>query len=216
MEATTFDGISRNFGVVTSRRGFARLLGGAAVLGTVLATGSDSQAKRGGKRKKITICYLGQTRKVKKKKLGNFPGATKGACATGGNQGGNQGGGNQGGGQGAQVCTRWIISGSPNPSDRMAADDDLAIFNLSRGGQGILFGDNDRKASTYAPVPFEASIGDRLHIVAHDGGGCRSVSPLWLHCQTTGQKRQLYAGYSGVGCNYQAGKFVDHQVEVWI
>ena len=56
MDATTFDGISRNIGTVSTRRRFARLLGGAAVLGVALAVGGsseDSQArgKHHGKRR---------------------------------------------------------------------------------------------------------------------------------------------------------------------
>lgn len=227
MEATTFDGISRNFGSVSTRRGFVRLLGGAAVLGAALADGEESEAKKGrdkgrqqvsaqGKgKKKITICYQGQTRTVKKKGYQTkFPGATKGACPRDSDQGGDSDQGD--GGQNPQICTQWLISGGPNQSDRLAADDDLSIFNLSKGGQGILFGDNNRLASTYAPVPFDATVGDKLKIVAFDGGGCRSVSPLWLHCRSTGQKRLLYPGYTGAGCNYQSGTFVNEQVEVWI
>jgi hypothetical protein len=224
MDATTFDGISRNLGSVSTRRGFVRLLGGAASVGAVLAAGTDALArnKRNSKghdevgaqgkrkRKKITICYLNKTKRVKKSKLGNFPGATRGACpAGGGNQGGNQGGGNQGGGeQPAAPCTRWILSGGPSQTAKISVDDDLGVYNLSRGGTGII-NEFDRKASVISPTIFEANVGDRINIVAYDGGGCRSLSELWLHCLETGASRKVYAGFNGGHCSYGAGTFVN-------
>lgn len=226
MDATTFDGISRNLGSVSSRRGFVRLLGGAAAVGAVLAAGTDTlaqgkghhkgrdqvSAQGKGKGKKITICYLNQTRTVKKSKLGNFPGATRGACPGGG----NGGGGNPGGGGGEPVvCSRWIISGGPNQTDKIVADDDLLISNMSQGGSAVL-NDMNGSASTLSAVVFDAKVGDQLRIYGYDRGGCRSLSPLWLHCQATGQKRQLFGGYSGVNCNYNVGGFVEEFRDVFV
>ena len=48
MKAMAFDGIARELGDGATRRGFFRLLGGAAALGAGLALGNDSLAK--GKR----------------------------------------------------------------------------------------------------------------------------------------------------------------------
>ena len=235
MDATTFDGMSRQLGSVSTRRSMLRLLGGAAAVGTILAAGSDSLARKKlngngngngngreqvsaqgkAKGKKITICYQNQTKLVKKSKLGNFPGATKGACPTGG---GNGGGGNSGGGGGGQqpiVCSRWIISGGPSQTDKIVADDDLLISNMSQGGSAVL-NDMNGSASTLSAVVFDAKVGDQLRIYGYDRGGCRSLSPLWLHCQATGQKRQLFGGYSGVNCSYNVGGFVEEFREVFV
>lgn len=219
MDATTFDGISRNLGSVSSRRCFVRLLGGTAAVGAVLVAGTDTLARgkrnsRGrdrdqvsaqgkGKGKKITICYLNQTKTVKKSKLGNFPGAIRGACPAGG---GNPGGG----GQPPTACTRWIISGGPSQTAKISADDDLGVYNLSRGGAGII-SEFDRKASVISPAVFDANVGERINIVGYDAGGCRSLSELWLHCVETGASRKVYAGYNGGGCGYGAGTFVNQE-----
>src|SRR5215203_6889766 len=91
MDTVVFDGIVREMGEVSTRRNFTRLLGGAVALGAGLALGGESLAKgrnhgkaksqgsvaAQGKGKKITICYQGQTRTIKKSKLGNYPGATR-------------------------------------------------------------------------------------------------------------------------------------------
>lgn len=216
MDATTFDGISRNLGSVSTRRGFVRLLGGAAAVGTILAAGSESQARKGhgqgreqvtaqgkGKGKKITICYQNQTKLVKKSKIGNFPGATRGACPAGG---GNPGGG----GQPPQACTRWILSGGPSQSAKIAVDDDLGVYNLSQGGAGII-SEFDRKASLISPAVFDANVGDRINIVGYDNGGCRSLSELWLHCVATGESRKVYGGFNGGSCSYGTGTFVNQE-----
>jgi hypothetical protein len=205
MDTTVFDGIARELGEVSSRRTFFRLLGGAAAVGAGLAGSRDGLAKGKGKNKKITICYQGQTRTAKKKTYQDkFPGATKGECPPGG--------GNPGGGQ-PQPCTTWIISGGPSQSDRILADDDIYIFRPSKGGASII-NDPDKKASSLPAVVFEAQVGEVLNIVGYDAGGCRSLSPLWLHCVATGQKRQLFAGYSGANCSYGAGTFVNENVTV--
>jgi hypothetical protein len=219
MEATTFDGISRNLGSVSTRRGFARLLGGAAVLGAALAS-EESQARgkrhdKGreqvsaqgkGKGKKITICYQNQTRTVKKKGyLNKFPGATRGACQAGG---GNPGGG----GQQPQACTSFVLSGGPNQTDPITIDDDGSILNVTTGKFLVI--DNNGMASPLNPVIFNGQVGNVLRVRGTDWGGCRSFSPLWVHCLATGQKRQIFTGYSGSGCAYTKGDFLDINVTV--
>jgi hypothetical protein len=92
------------------------------------------------------------------------------------------------------------------------ADDDLYIFRASNGA-GIL-NDSDKKASSLNPVPFAAQVGEQLKIVAYDAGGCRSLSPLWLHCVATGQKRQLFTGLASPNCNFGAGTFISQNVTV--
>lgn len=219
MEATTFDGISRNLGSVSTRRSFARLLGGAAVLGAVLASGEESQArgKRNGKSrdqvsaqgkgkgKKITICYQNQTRTVKKKGYQNkYPGATKGACPTGGNPGG--------GGQQPQACTTFVLSGGPNQTDPIVIDDDGSILNVTTGKFLVI--DNNGMAGPLNPVFDPGQVGDVLRLRGTDWGGCRSFSPLWIHCLATGQKRQIFTGYSGSGCANPKGEFLDINVTI--
>lgn len=230
MQAQMFDGMARELGTVVTRRGMFRLLGAAAAMGAgvALAAQDESQGKsknRGksngkgreqvsaqGKGKKVTICFQNQTRMVKKSKLGNFPGATQGTCpvANGGNNGGNTGG-NTGGGTPPPPpgpCTRWILSGGPNQGDKIAVDDDLGVYNLSRGGAGII-SEFDRKVSSISPVVFDANVGERINIVGYDNGGCRALSELWLHCLATGASRKVYAGFNGGGCGYGTGTFVN-------
>ena len=213
MDATTFDGISRTLGTVSTRRSFARLLGGAAVLGVALASGEDSQARgthhgkrrdqvsAQGKGKKITICYQNQTRSVKKKGYQTkFPGATKGACPTGG---GTPGGGTPP----PQTCTAYLLSGGPNPKDPIVIDDDGSILNVTSGK--FLLIDTNGMASSHNPIFDPGQIGDKLRLRGTDYGGCRSFSPLWVHCVNTGQKRQIFTGYSGSGCANPKGEFLD-------
>src|SRR4249919_2602034 len=47
-------------------------------------------------------------------------------------------------------CSRWIISGGPNQTDKIAVDDGLSVFNMSRGGMGII-NDPDHRASLLSP-----------------------------------------------------------------
>jgi hypothetical protein len=205
MNTAVFDGIVQDLGAVSTRRGFARrLLGGAVALGAGLALGGDSLAKgkghgktraegrgtgraaaEGKKGKKVTICYQNQTRTVKKKGYKTkFPGATLGPCTAE-----------------PQVCSSWIISGGPNPTTRIEVDDDLWIYHRAAlGKQTLLIRDNDGLASSLAAVSFQAQAGEEINILAKDvNAACRSLSPLWLHCATTGQKRMLYAGNTD-GC----------------
>lgn len=227
MDATTFNGISRNLSSVATRRSMFRLLGGAAALGAGVALavpdetlgknrgkgrsqgrnqgkGHDHEgvsAQGKGKGKKLTICYQNQTLSVKKKDYQNkYPGATTGACPTGPNPGGNPGGT-------PVMCTSFILSGGPNQSDPILIDDDGSIANVTTGKFLII--DNNGMSGPLNPVVFSGQVGDVLRVRATDWGGCRSFSPLWVHCLATGQKRQLFTGYSGAGCSYPKGEFLD-------
>ena len=53
-------------------------------------------------------------------------------------------------------------------------------------------------------------IGQSIGVVARDvNPACRSLSPLWLHCATSTQKRQLFAGNNdGCAPGRTAGTFV--------
>jgi hypothetical protein len=207
MRATTCDGITREFGEVATRRHVFRLLGGAALsAGLVLGIGEESLAKgtrkdhgkarveaqgrtgaEGKKGKKITICFQNQTRLVKKKGWQQkFPGATLGPCAAP---------------QQPVACTSWILAGGSDPGAPIVVDDDLVIDHYVDGGQVYtLFRDRDKQANSLQPIKFKAFVGDTLRIGAYDENpACRSLSPLWLHCATTGQKRQVFAG-SNDGC----------------
>jgi hypothetical protein len=206
MNTAVFDGIVREIGEVSTRRSFVRLLGGAAALsagaalgGTSLARGKGHGAakdrgegrdrsgetvtaqRRGGK--KITICYQNQTRLVKKSKLGNFPGYTRGVCPDGEPK--------------PVVCTTYVLSGGPNLSDQITIDDDGSILNVTAGK--FLLIDNNGQASSHSPVFNPGKAGDLLRVRATDYGGCRSFSPLWIHCLETGQSKKVFSGDSGNG-----------------
>ena len=42
-------------------------------------------------------------------------------------------------------------------------------------------------------------VGDLLRVRATDYFGCRSFSPLWMHCLETGQSKKVFSGDSGNG-----------------
>lgn len=243
MEAQRFDGKTRDLSKVVSRRGLVGLLGGAVTAGAgiALAARNEGLAGKRGKRKdhdreqvrsqkkgkKITICFQGQTRIIKKKALAKYPGTSLGACpiveppprrepdpkpVPDPNSGPDttpvpdpQ----------PVVCTQWLLTGGPNQTDAIVVDDELSIFNLSQGGAGI-FNEFDGISSTIPPISFAANVGNKIKIVAYDQGGCRSLSPLWLHCQATGKSRQVYQGYAGANCGYGKGTFVTETFEVWM
>ena len=218
MKAVAFDGITRELGEVSTRRNVFRLLGGAAAMSAGLVLGEESLAKgkdRGkakvqghgkgrstrnnavqvqgkGKGKKITICYQNQTRTVKKKGYqAKYPGAIVGPCPDRPQ---------------TAVCTSWILSGGPERTTPIVADDDLQVMV-----NGVtVFNDADGKATAVPPIAFPAQVGDSLGVIARDANpACRSLSPLWLHCATTGQKRQLFAGNNdGCAPARTAGTFV--------
>ena len=112
MNQAAIDGISRNLGQGSTRRGFLRLIG-AATLGVVATAhlGEESQAKA----KKITICYQGQTRKAPKRGWQDrFRGATRGPCR--GGSGGSGNGGGSGSGDEAVVASYCVRSGGAGSS----------------------------------------------------------------------------------------------------
>ena len=74
--------------------------------------------------------------------------------------------------------------------------------------------DNNGMAGPLNPVIFNGKVGDVLRVRATDWGGCRSFSPLWVHCLATGQKNQIFSGYSGAGCAYTKGEFLDMNLTV--
>jgi hypothetical protein len=223
MNTAVFDGIVREMGEVSTRRNFFRLLGGAAALnaGLAMAAHDEVLGKNRGKSKsktrpearerataqgrgskKITICFNNQTKLVKKSKLGNFPGATRGACPPKPTPPDPK---PEPGPEPEPVaCTRWLITGGPNQYDPIAVDDDLMIWQPNRGGH-IIVHDRDGKSSSLAPAQFDANVGEILGVRAWDRGGCRSLSQLWVHCLATGQKKKVFPGYSGAGCGYGAG-----------
>jgi len=223
MNTVVFDGIARDMGEVSNRRSFARLLGGAVALGAGLALGGESLAKGKGhgqttarsagrdhgresvtaqaRGKKIAICYQNQTFSVKKKKLGAFPGYTRGACPPVPKP------------QPPGTCTQLILSGGPNPSDKIVFDDDGSIWNTTK--QTFIVIDNDGGATEHAARFLDAALGDVLRVRVTDWGGCRSLSPLWVHCAGTGQSKQLFSGYNGGRCDYpKQADFLDFVITV--
>jgi hypothetical protein len=207
MDTVVFDGIVREMGEVSTRRNFTRLLGGVVALGAGLALGGESLAKSKnhgkahaqakaksagrvaaqGKKKTITICFQNQTRTVKKKGYqAKFPGATPGPCPSG-----------TGGAQQPAVCTTFVLSGGPNPSDPITIDDDGSILNVTTGK--FLLIDNNGQASSHNAIVSPGKVGDLLRVRATDWGGCRSFSPLWMHCVETGQSKQVFSGDNGNG-----------------
>ena len=220
MQAPVFDGITRDLGAVSTRRSFMRLFGGAAAMGAVtLVAGGETQAKatrRGrsqgqgqvsaqgkGKKPKITICYQNQTRTVKKKGYqSSYPGATVGACTVPPPPDKTE----------PVVCTTWILSGGPDPTTPIVVDDDLT---MAVNGKTILE-DANGQASTHSPVVFAAQVGNELAVGAWDEvPTCRSLSPLWLHCATSGQKRQLFAGNNdGCAAGRAKGYFVNERFTI--
>ena len=163
MKCAAFDGISREFGSVSTRRGFLRLLGGAAGVAAVSAVipGEPADAKR---------------KKTCKRPCNSEERCVRGKCVPINRQ---------------QVCRSWIVSGGPQVNTPIAVDDDLQI---TLNGNPIL-NNADKMAGNIPPVTFTGNAGDSLGVVATDVyASCRSLSPLWLHCATSGQKRQLTPG----------------------
>jgi hypothetical protein len=225
MNKAAFDGIVREMSALSTRRRVFRLLGGAAALsaGLALATGDDTLAKNRGKGKtraegrdhsrqnvaaqrrgggkKLTICFNNQTRTIKKSKLSNFPGATRGACPPGPKL------------EPQGVCPQLILSSGPNPSDKIIFDDDGSILNTTQGTFILI--DNDGLATAHAARFLDANVGDLLRVRVTDWGGCRSLSPLWVHCAATGQSKQLFSGYNGGRCDYpKQADFLDFVLRV--
>jgi hypothetical protein len=216
MKAMMFDGLTRDLGEGSTRRSLLRLLGGAAAVGAGIdLTGREEsfarakghgtakaqahdQVRAAGKSKKITICYNGTTRTAPKRGWAQkYPGATKDVWGPIGQQPG---------GQQPAACTSWIFSGGPDRTTPIGVDGDLLIMV---NGVNVL-NDANGLAGSIPPVAFPAEVGQSLGVVARDvNPACRSLTPLWLHCASTGQKRQLFAGNND-GCApvRTAGTFV--------
>jgi hypothetical protein len=149
MKDMAFDGISREFSSVSTRRGFLRVLGGMTAVAAVGAAGKRESAE--ARRKK----------KVK------------------------------GTGKAQEICRSWVISGGQGTNDPIAVDDDLQI---TLNG-ALILNNADKMAGNIPAVRFQAKAGDSLGVVATDVyASCRHLSPLWLHCESTGQRRQLTPG----------------------
>ena len=186
MQAPVFDRMAQDLGTVSTRRGFLRLFGGTAAVAAVAAAGmGESVAAKRKKGKKGKVNGKGKGK-------GNSTPATPPPSPGG-------------------VCSTWILSGGPDQTTPIAVDDDVMIYVAGTTGNRSLIYDNDKLASTITPVVFAADEGEVIKVRATDWDtACRSVSPLWLHCATTGQKRQLFAGQDD-GCvsGRTAGLFFD-------
>lgn len=92
--------------------------------------------------------------------------------------------------QGAR-CRSFVLSGGPSPDEPIEVDDSLFVFvNRDR-----VFGKRANRAGAVAPVAFKAKRGDKLKIVARDEEApCQQLDPLFLHCATGGEPRQLSEG----------------------
>ena len=153
--------------------------------------GREQLSAQGKKSKTITICYQNQTRTVKKKGYQTkYPGATVGPCPIVDPpkpQPQPQ----------PAVCTTYVLSGGAKASDPITIDDDGSILNVTTGT--FLLNDNSGQASTHSAVFNPGKLGDLVRVRATDYGGCRSFSPLWLHCLETGQSKQVFSGNAGNG-----------------
>jgi hypothetical protein len=165
MKEAAFDGISREFGSVSTRRGFVKLLGGFVAAAAVSAAGLGEPAA--AKRKKTCRRPCNSEEKC-----------VRGKCVPIGRP------------QNA-ACRSWVLSGGQGTNDPIAVDDDLQV---TLNGTVIL-NNADKMAGTIPALRFQANPGDSLGVVATDVyASCRSLSPLWLHCETSGKRRQLTPG----------------------
>lgn len=92
----------------------------------------------------------------------------------------------------ARSCDRFVISAGPSPNDKFKhIDDDLHIELIAKGKRGgirVLLRDDNNSPNGpdgdhLRVEPFEARVGDRIHIVARNevAGGCE-LDAIWLHC----------------------------------
>lgn len=84
-----------------------------------------------------------------------------------------------------------ILSGGPSPTDVFGVDDDLELYLNGN----FLLQDREDYPNTFNPLPFSASNGDQLRVVAIDGfhGVCEFLSPLYLHRVSDGAVQVLLA-----------------------
>jgi hypothetical protein len=218
MNTGVFDGIVREMGTVSTRRRFFHLLGGATAAGAGLAVVAHEESL-GKKRKKGKHHHHGG--EYPHPDPGGCTGTGQGSCPTGqscvsgqcrttsnpvGCTGTGQGTCSTGqscvNGRCQQdadpepvVCSTFILSGGPNVTDMITFDDDGSILNLTTGT--FLLNDNNGQASSHSPIVNPGTAGDQLRLRVIDWGGCRSVSPLWLHCLETGESTKVFSGDSG-------------------
>jgi hypothetical protein len=108
-------------------------------------------------------------------------------------------------------CKNWILSGGVDPNTPIAVDDDLKITL----GQTVLLEDTNGSASQHAPIHFQAKRGQRLRVTATNVQiHCRSLSPIYIHCETGGSPRRLTAGVAE-NCNADLnGVFFNKRFEI--
>jgi hypothetical protein len=95
------------------------------------------------------------------------------------------------------TCADAILSGGPSPSEPVCVDDDIQVY---LNGAPI-FIDDDHFAQCWPPISVGlVNNGDQLRVAAIDSFGvCHGLSPLYLHCPSTGDSQTLDAeGVPGV------------------
>ena len=99
-------------------------------------------------------------------------------------------------------CASAVLSGGPGGTENVDVDDDLQIFV---NGTSV-FVDDDEFASAHPPISVgPVSNGDQIRVVASDSeifGGNRFLSPLYLHCPSTGAVQTLDANGHPPDCCY--------------
>lgn len=85
----------------------------------------------------------------------------------------------------------FTLSGGPDPGDRIKVDDDLEMELRTPDGFSVLFfNDNNDEADEHDPIEFAADRGFTLQVTATNStqhGGNVELSPLYLHCEATGE-----------------------------
>jgi hypothetical protein len=115
-----------------------------------------------------------------------------------------------------------VLSGGPSAADLLGVDDDLSIvLSKVEGPSGrlrvrqSLLEDADQRARSLAPIPFQARNGDDLVIVARNAGGCRALSPLYLHRPYDGAVQVVSpAGVRSDCADQPAGEFFRETVRI--
>ena len=90
-------------------------------------------------------------------------------------------------------CPNAVLAGGPNATDPVCVDDDLEV----RLNGSTVFVDDDEFATCNPPISLgSVDNGDQLRVIASDSsifGGNRFLSPLHLHCPSTGAQQTLDA-----------------------
>lgn len=89
------------------------------------------------------------------------------------------------------TCADAILSGGPIGTEQVCVDDDIQVYVNG----AAKFIDNDVFAECWTPIPVgPVNNGDQLRVAAIDSfGGCHGLSPLYLHCPSTGASQTLDA-----------------------